>query len=81
MLVLGKAAVGIFGYYYAHIAEAIESGTDVLSAGIAWLGLRTATRKFGENCLHGHSKAEPLVAIAVAVGLWSWPSRLTSPRA
>ena len=80
VLVLSKAAVGIFGYYYALIAEAIESGTDVLSAGIAWLGLRTAARKLGEICLYGHNKAEPLVAIVVSVMLWGCgPLRLTSP--
>ena len=35
VLVLGQAAVGIFGYSHALIAEAIEPGTEVLSAGIA----------------------------------------------
>ena len=76
VLVLDQAAVGIFGYSYALIAEAIESGTEVLSAGIAWLGLRMAAREPGENCPCGHGKAEPLVA----VGLWSrGPPRFTSP--
>ena len=69
-LVLGKAAAGIFGHSYALIAEAIESGTDVLSSGIVWLGLRTAAREPDENHPYGHGKAEPLAAIAVAVGLW-----------
>ena len=78
VLVLGQAAVGIFGHSYALISEAIESGADVLSAGIAWLGLRMATRKPGENCLYGHGKAEPLVAIVVSVVLWGCgPLRLT----
>ena len=77
---LGQAAVGIFGHSYALIAEAIESGTEVLSAGIAWLGLRTAAREPGENCPCGHEKSEPLAAIVVAVGLWSCgPPRFTSP--
>ena len=70
VLVLGKAAAGIFGHSYALIAEAIESGTDVLSSGIVWLGLRTAAREPDENHPYGHGKAEPLAAIAVAVGLW-----------
>lgn len=69
-LVLGKAAAGIFGHSYALIAEAIESGTDVLISGIVWLGLRTAARQPDENHPYGHGKAEPLSAIAVAVGLW-----------
>ena len=70
LLVLGKTAAGIFGHSYALIAEAIESGTDVLSSGIVWLGLRTAAREPDENHPYGHGKAEPLAAIAVAVGLW-----------
>ncbi len=69
-LVLGKGAAGIFGHSYALIAEAIESGTDVLSSGIVWLGLRTAAREPDANHPYGHGKAEPLAAIAVAVGLW-----------
>lgn len=66
---LGQAAVGIFGHSYALIAESIESGTDVLSAGIAWLELRTAVREPGENRPHGHDKFEPLAAIVVAMVL------------
>ena len=69
MLVLTKAVVGIFGHSNALIAEAIESGTNVLSAGIAWLGLRTAAREPGEIRPYGHGKAEPLAAIVVAVVL------------
>lgn len=68
-LVLGKGAAGIFGHSYALIAEAIESGTDVLSSCIVWLGLRTAAREPDANHPYGHGKAEPLAAIAVAVGL------------
>ena len=80
MLVLGKAEVGIFDHSYALIAEAIESGADVLSAGIAWPGLRMAVREPGEIRPYGHGKAEPLAAIAVAVGQWAGgPPRITSP--
>lgn len=70
VLVLGKAAAGVFGHSYALIAEAIESGTDVLSSGIVWMGLRTAAREPDDNHPYGHGKAEPLAALAVAVGLW-----------
>jgi len=69
VLVLGKGTAGVVGHSYALIAEAIESGTDILSSGIVWLGLRTAAREPDENHPYGHGKAEPLAAIMVAVAL------------
>jgi cation diffusion facilitator family transporter len=68
-LVLGKGTAGVVGHSYALIAEAIESGTDILSSLIVWLGLRTAAREPDENHPYGHGKAEPLAAIMVAVAL------------
>ena len=65
-LVLGKGAAGILGHSYALIADAIESGTDVVSSGFVWLGLRTAARDPDEDHPYGHGKAEPLAAIAVS---------------
>lgn len=65
-LVPGEAAAGIFGHSYALIAEAIESGTDVLSAGIGWLGRRTAAREPDANHPYGPGKAEPLAAVVAA---------------
>ena len=69
-LVLGKGTAGVVGHSYALIAEAIESGTDIFSSLIVWLGLRTAAREPDENHPYGHGKAEPLAAIMVAVALW-----------
>jgi len=68
-LVLGKGTDGVVGHSYALIAEAIESGTDIFSSLIVWLGLRTAAREPDENHPYGHGKAEPLAAIMVAVAL------------
>ena len=68
-LVLGKGTAGVVGHSYALIAEAIESGTDILSSLIVWLGLRTAAREPDENHPYGHGKAEPLAAIMVALAL------------
>lgn len=68
-LVLGKGTAGVVGHSYALIAEAIESGTDILSSLIVWLGLRTAAREPDANHPYGHGKAEPLAAIMVAVAL------------
>lgn len=68
-LVLGKGTAGVVGHSYALIAEAIESGTDIFSSLIVWLGLRTTAREPDENHPYGHGKAEPLAAIAVALAL------------
>ncbi|RYY12986.1 MAG: cation transporter, partial [Cytophagaceae bacterium] len=68
-LVLGKGTAGVVGHSYALIAEAIESGTDIFSSLIVWLGLRTAAREPDTNHPYGHGKAEPLAAIAVAFAL------------
>lgn len=69
VLVLGKGTAGVVGHSYALIAEAIESGTDIFSSLIVWLGLRTAAREPDENHPYGHGKAEPLAALAVAFAL------------
>ena len=66
---LGKGTAGVVGHSYALIAEAIESGTDIFSSIIVWLGLRTAAREPDANHPYGHGKAEPLAAIAVAFAL------------
>ncbi|MBC6992343.1 cation diffusion facilitator family transporter [Hymenobacter sp. BT491] len=68
-LVLGKGMAGILGHSYALVADAIESGTDILSSLIVWLGLRTAAREPDANHPYGHGKAEPLAALAVAGAL------------
>jgi cation diffusion facilitator family transporter len=68
-LVLGKGTAGVLGNSYALVADAIESGTDIISSLIVWLGLRTAAREPDENHPYGHGKAEPLAAILVALAL------------
>ena len=68
-LVLGKGTAGVLGHSYALVADAIESGTDIISSLIVWMGLRTAAREPDENHPYGHGKAEPLAAILVAGAL------------
>ncbi|MDB5234388.1 MAG: cation diffusion facilitator family transporter [Hymenobacter sp.] len=68
-LVLGKGTAGVVGHSYALIADAIESGTDIISSFIVWMGLRTAAREPDENHPYGHGKAEPLAALVVAGAL------------
>lgn len=69
VLILVKGIAGYFGHSYALIADATESGADILSSGLLWLGLRIASKEPDEEHPYGHGKAEPLAAIAVALFL------------
>lgn len=51
---------GIFGNSYALIADAIESGTDIIGSGIVYLGVRYAQKPPDENHPYGHGKTEPM---------------------
>ncbi|RYX86144.1 cation transporter [bacterium] len=70
LLATGKALAGIFGHSYALIADAIESGTDVLSSLAVFFGLKVAARPADDNHPYGHGKAEPLAALVVGVALF-----------
>ncbi|MDW3212160.1 MAG: cation diffusion facilitator family transporter [Reichenbachiella sp.] len=69
VLAIVKALGGIFGNSYALIADAIESGTDVVTSGMLWLGLRWSTKPADENHPYGHGKAEALVALGISLAL------------
>ncbi|MFC5409927.1 cation diffusion facilitator family transporter [Larkinella bovis] len=69
VLLLVKGTAGWLGNSYALIADAIESGTDIITSTFVWLGLRVAARKPDQNHPYGHGKAEPLAAILVSVAL------------
>jgi cation diffusion facilitator family transporter len=69
-LAIGKLVAGIFGHSYALIADAIESGLDVLSSILVYFGLKVSTLPAGENHPQGHGKAEPLAAVMVALFLF-----------
>jgi cation diffusion facilitator family transporter len=70
LLVVGKAAAGVLGHTYALIADAIESGLDVVSSILVLIGLKVAARPADENPPQGHGKAEPLATVVVAVFLF-----------
>jgi cation diffusion facilitator family transporter len=75
VLVFVKGISGHLGHSYALIADATESGTDILSSGLLWLGLRIAAKKPDREHPYGHGKAEPLAAIAVSlflIGAAAW---------
>jgi cation diffusion facilitator family transporter len=68
-LSLVKLIAGILGNSYALIADAIESGADVLSSIVVWRGLRIASRDADHEFPFGYVKAEPLSAAVVALML------------
>jgi cation diffusion facilitator family transporter len=69
VLIFVKGISGYFGHSFALIADATESGADILSSGLLWLGLRIAIKQPDEEHPYGHGKAEPLAAIAVSLFL------------
>jgi cation diffusion facilitator family transporter len=69
-LVLVKAAAGVFGHTYALIADAIESGMDILASVLVLIGLKVAAKPADENHPQGHGKAEPLATVVVAAFLF-----------
>jgi cation diffusion facilitator family transporter len=68
-LVVVKGIAGWLGHSYALIADAMESGTDIITSIFVWFGLRTASKAPDQNHPYGHGKAEPLAAIVVALAL------------
>lgn len=69
LLIFVKGISGHLGHSFALIADATESGADILSSGLLWLGLRIAIKQPDEEHPYGHGKAEPIAAIAVALFL------------
>ena len=68
-LVLVKGLAGWLGNSYALVADAMESGTDIVTSIFVWFGLRTASKAPDVDHPYGHGKAEPLAAIVVALAL------------
>ncbi len=70
LLAIIKGITGYLGNSYALIADAIESGADVISSSIVWGGLKIAAKPPDEDHPYGHGKAEPLVAALIALILF-----------
>jgi cation diffusion facilitator family transporter len=66
VLVFVKAFAGHFGHSYALIADATETGADVFSSTLLWLGLRIAMKPADPRHPYGHGKAEPIASILIA---------------
>jgi cation diffusion facilitator family transporter len=63
-----KIAGGVLGHSYALVADGMESTLDIISSATVWAGLRFSVRPPDANHPYGHGKAEPLAALAVALG-------------
>ncbi|SEM64110.1 cation diffusion facilitator family transporter [bacterium A37T11] len=68
-LILIKGLSGYFGHSYALIADATESGADVLSSGLLWLALMYSQRPADQGHPYGHGKAEPVAAALIGLFL------------
>lgn len=69
VLVVLKASSGYIGHSYALIADATETGADVFSSVLLWIGLRIAMKPADQNHPYGHGKAEPLASILISLSL------------
>ena len=68
-LVFVKGIAGYLGHSYALIADATETGADVFSSALLWIGLKVALKQPDEEHPYGHGKAEPLAAIIISLFL------------
>lgn len=69
VLVFLKGISGYVGHSYALIADATETGADVFSSALLWVGLRIALKRPDEEHPYGHGKAEPLAAVLISLCL------------
>ena len=68
-LALAKIIAGVVGNAYVLIADGIESAFDIAGSIVIWSGLKLAARPPDATHPYGHGKAEPIAAVAVALGV------------
>ncbi|RZK25991.1 MAG: cation transporter, partial [Flavobacterium sp.] len=68
-LIFVKGIAGHLGQSYALIADATESGADVISSGMLWLALKYAQRPPDKGHPYGHGKAEPIASVLIGLFL------------
>src|SRR5258708_17584734 len=64
-----KIVAGVIGHAYVLIADGIESALDIGGSIVVWGGLTVAARPPDETHTYVPGKAEPILAIAVALGV------------
>jgi cation diffusion facilitator family transporter len=65
-LTIVKLVAGLLGHAYALVADAIESGMDMIGSVVVLSGLRIASRDPDERYPFGYGRAEPLAGALVA---------------
>lgn len=71
VLVVVKATAGVLGHSYALVADAIESGSDVISSLVVFFGLKIAAQPPSEKHPYGKGRAEAIAAMVVAIALFA----------
>jgi cation diffusion facilitator family transporter len=66
LLAIVKLVAGLVGNAYALVADAIESGMDIIGSGVVWGGLRIASRNPDEQYPFGYGRAEAVAGAIVA---------------
>lgn len=69
VLVIVKGVAGHLGRSFALIADATESGADIISSVLLLLALHVTLKKPDSNHPYGHGKAEPIAALMVSLFL------------
>ncbi|MDB5020521.1 MAG: cobalt-zinc-cadmium resistance protein, partial [Pedobacter sp.] len=69
VLVFLKAISGHMGHSYALIADATETGADVFSSTLLWIGLKIAMKPADPKHPYGHGKAEPIASVVISLFL------------
>jgi cation diffusion facilitator family transporter len=67
LLTAAKAFAGIVAGSHAMIADAIHSGTDIVSSAAVFISLRIAKKPADEGHPYGHGKAEAIATFFVAI--------------
>jgi cation diffusion facilitator family transporter len=62
-----KTGVGLAAHSVATVSDGVESGADVVSSGLVYLGLRIAAKPADEDHPYGHGRFETLIAMAVGM--------------
>lgn len=66
LLAIVKLVAGLLGNAYALVADAIESGMDMIGSVVVWGGLRIASRDPDEQYPFGYGRAEAMAGAIVA---------------
>lgn len=84
VLAVVKIAVGLAANSVAVVSDGMESGADVLTSGLVWLGLRIAAKPADKDHPYGHGRFEILAGLAMgtllaavgaAICVGSWEQR------